>query len=148
MTTVRKLLESKGDASNYSVSSTDMVIQALKLMTDAHIGTVLVTENKRIIGIFTERDYVNKGELEGRRAESTPVKDVMTGSMYTVTMDTSMEQCMALMEMHRIRHLPVVENDRLVGLVSIRDVMVEALKNKESEIKGLENYIISSGFAG
>jgi CBS domain-containing protein len=148
MTTVRKLLESKGDASNYSVSSTDMVIQALKLMTDAHIGAVLVTENKKIVGIFTERDYAQKGELMGRRAESTPVRDVMTGDMYTVTMDTSMEQCMALMEMRHIRHLPVVENDQLVGLVSIRDVMVEALKNKESEIKGLENYIISSGFTG
>lgn len=148
MTTVRKLLESKGDASNYSVSSTDMVIQALKLMTDAHIGAVLVTENKKIVGIFTERDYAQKGELMGRRAESTPVRDVMTGNMYTVTMDTSMEQCMALMEMHHIRHLPVVENDQLVGLVSIRDVMVEALKNKESEIKGLENYIINSGFTG
>jgi CBS domain-containing protein len=148
MTTIRKLLESKGDASNYSVSSTDMVIEALKLMMDARIGAVLVTENKKIVGIFTERDYVQKGELKGRRAESTLVKDVMTGDMYTVTMDTSMEQCMALMDMHHIRHLPVVENDQLVGLVSIRDVMVEALKNKESEIKGLENYIISSGFAG
>jgi len=148
MATVRKLLESKGNYSTYSVSSTDTVLQALKLMAEAHIGAVLVTEDKKIVGIFTERDYVCKGELEGRRAASTLVKDVMTGRMYTVTKETSMEQCMALMEKYHIRHLPVVENDQLVGLVSIRDVMVEALKNKESEIKGLENYIISSGFAG
>lgn len=148
MTIVRKLLESKGDASNFSVSSTDTVLQALKLMAEAHIGAVLVTEDKKIVGIFTERDYVHKGELQDRRAESTRVQDVMTGSMYTVTMDTSMEQCMALMEVHHIRHLPVVENDQLVGLVSIRDVMVEALKDRESEIKGLENFIISTGFAG
>jgi len=147
MTTVRKLLESKGDASNYSVSASDSVLQALKVMSEAQIGAVLVTENKKIVGIYTERDYLQKGELEGRRAESTLVKDVMTSSMYTVAMDTSMEQCMALMDAYHIRHLPVVENDQLVGLVSIRDVMAAALENKESEIKGLENYIMGSGFA-
>jgi len=147
MTTVRKLLEAKGDESNYSVSATDTVLQALKAMAEAQIGAVLVTENKKIVGIYTERDYLHKGELEGRSANSTLVKDVMTEGMYTVTMDTSVEQCMALMEAHHIRHLPVVEKDQLVGLVSIRDVMVAALENKESEIKGLENYIMGSGFA-
>jgi CBS domain-containing protein len=148
MTTVRKLLEAKGKADNYSVSATDTVLQALKVMADANIGAVLVTEEKKIVGIFTERDYLQKGELEGRSANSTLIRDVMTSGMYTVNMDTSVDQCMALMETHHIRHLPVVEKDQLVGLVSIRDVMTEALKNKESEIKGLENYITGSGFAG
>jgi CBS domain-containing protein len=120
----------------------------LKVMADANIGAVLVTEEKKIVGIFTERDYLQKGELEGRSANSTLIRDVMTSGMYTVNMDTSVDQCMALMETHHIRHLPVVEKDQLVGLVSIRDVMTEALKNKESEIKGLENYITGSGFAG
>lgn len=148
MTTVRKLLEAKGKAGNYSVSAEDMVLQALKVMSSAGIGAVLVTEGKKIVGIYTERDYVQKGELEGRKADSTLVKDVMTAGMYTVTMDTPVEQCMALMETHHIRHLPVVEKDQLVGIVSIRDVMKAALENRESEIKGLENYITGSGFSG
>lgn len=148
MTTVRKLLEAKGKAGNYSVSAEDTVLQALKVMAEAKIGAVLVTEGKKIVGIYTERDYLQKGELEGRTASSTLVRDVMTSGMYTVNMDTSVDQCMALMETRHIRHLPVVEKDQLVGLVSIRDVMTEALKNKESEIKGLENYITGSGFTG
>ena len=148
MTIVRKILKAKGDASNYSVSGSDTVLQALKLMTDEHIGAVLVTEGKKIVGIYTERDYVRTGELEGRKADSTLLKDVMTPRMYTVALETSVEQCMALMEAHHIRHLPVVENDQLVGMVSIRDVMVAALENRDSEIKGLENFITASGFSG
>ena len=80
--------------------------------------------------------------------QTTPVKDVMTHDMYTVNMETSVEQCMALMDEHHFRHLPVVENDHLVGIVSIRDVLNALLKNKEIEIKGLENYIMGSGFTG
>lgn len=148
MTTVRKLLEAKGKAGNYSVSAEDTVLQALKVMASAGIGAVLVTDGGKIVGIYTERDYVQKGELEGRKADSTPVRDVMTAGMYTVTMETSVDQCMALMETHHIRHLPVVEKDQLVGIVSIRDVMKAALENKEIEIKGLENYIMGSGFSG
>lgn len=147
MTTVRKLLEAKDITNNISVSSTDTVLKALKVMADAHIGAVLITEGGKIIGIYTERDYLFKGELEGRVAKDTLIKDVMTPKMFTATMDTSVDQCMALMKNHGIRHLPVVENDQLVGLVSMRDVMVAALTNKESEIKGLENYIIGSGFS-
>ncbi|NUQ86738.1 MAG: CBS domain-containing protein, partial [Anaerolineales bacterium] len=109
MTTVRKLLEAKGKAGNYSVSAEDTVLQALKVMTSAGIGAVLVTDGGKIVGIYTERDYVQKGELEGRRADSTLVRDVMTAGMYTVTMETTVDQCMALMETHHIRHLPVVE---------------------------------------
>lgn len=148
MTTVRNILKVKGDSISHSVSSNDTVLQALKLMAEEQIGAVLVTDGKKIVGIYTERDYVQKGELEGRKADTTLLKDVMTAGMYTVTTDTSVEQCMALMDAYNIRHLPVVENDQLVGLVSIRDVMVAALENRESEIKGLENYIIASGFEG
>lgn len=147
MFTVREILEAKGDASNYAVSANDTVLTALKLMAEKHIGAVLVTEGGKIVGIYTERDYVQKGELQGRKADSTLLRDVMTASMYTVTTDTSVEQCMALMEAHHIRHLPVVENDQLMGMVSIRDVMSAVLENRESEIKGLENYILASGFA-
>jgi CBS domain-containing protein len=146
MTTVRKLLESKDIETNYSVASTDTVLQAIKMMTDAHIGAVLVTEDGKIVGIYTERDYLYKGEIEGRSAKNTQIKDVMISKMVTVTMDTTTEQCIGLMRQYNIRHLPVVENAHLVGLVSMRDVMFAVIANKESEIRGLENYIMGSGF--
>lgn len=146
MTTVRKLLEVKESATNFSVEATQTVLDALKVMAEAQIGAILVTENDRIIGIYTERDYLYKGELEGRSAKNTKIKDVMIPQMITVTNDTTVDQCMALMKQYRIRHLPVVENDQLVGLVSMRDVMLAAIENRESEIRGLENYIMGSGF--
>jgi CBS domain-containing protein len=146
MTTVRKLLETKKSSTNYTVASTDTVLQALRAMTEAHVGAILVTEGGKIIGIYTERDYLYKGEVEGRSAKDTKIKDVMIGRMFTVTKDTTTEQCIGLMKQHGIRHLPVVENDQLVGLVSMRDVMFAALENKENEIRGLENYIMGSGF--
>jgi CBS domain-containing protein len=146
MTTVRKLLEEKETEKNFSIAATDTVLQALKVMVDAHIGAILVTEGGKIVGIYTERDYLYKGEIEGRQAKDTLVKDVMVSKMMTVTKDTTIEQCMGLMKQYNVRHLPVVESDQLVGLVSMRDVMFAALENKESEIRGLENYIMGSGF--
>jgi len=146
MTTVRKLLEAKETAKNFSVEASQTVLDALKVMAEAHIGAILVTENGKIIGIYTERDYLYKGEIEGRSAKDTKLKDVMVSKMITVTNETTVEQCMGLMKQYRIRHLPVVEKDQLVGLVSMRDVMLAAIENKESEIRGLENYILGSGF--
>jgi CBS domain-containing protein len=146
MTTVRKLLEFKSDAENYSVEATATVQDALKVMADANIGAVLVTEGGRIVGIYTERDYLRKGELEGRSAKDTALKDVMVVKMLTVNRDTTVDQCIALMKQYHVRHLPVVENDQLIGLVSMRDVMLAAIDNRESEIRGLENYIMGSGF--
>ena len=148
MTTVRELLDNKDTASKYSVTAQDTVMTALQTMADADISAVFVVDGKRIAGIYTERDYLRKGELEGRQAQSTLVKDVMTRNVYTVTTDTSMEECIALMSRHHIRHLPVVENDQLVGLVSIRDVMQAALEDKEHAVKGIEDYIMGSGFEG
>ena len=146
MTTVRKLLETKELVKNISIASTDTVLQAIKAMAEAHIGALLVTEGGKIVGIYTERDYLYKGENEGRAAKDTKIKDVMITQMITVTMETTIEQCMGLMKQFNVRHLPVVEHDQLVGLVSMRDVMFAALENKESEIRGLENYIMGSGF--
>lgn len=146
MTTVRKLLEAKEFAKNYSIASTDTVLQAVKLMAEMHIGALLVTEGDKIVGIYTERDYLYKGESEGWVAKDTIIKDVMVSNMITVTPETSVEQCMGLMKQYKIRHLPVVENGHLIGLVSMRDVMVAAIENRESEIRGLENYIMGSGF--
>ena len=146
MTTVRKLLETKRNKTNYTVAATDTVLQALKVMAEAHVGAILVTEGGKIVGIYTERDYLYNGEIEGRSAKDTKLKDVMIGKMISVTKDTTTEQCIGLMKQHGIRHLPVVENGQLLGLVSMRDVMFAALENKENEIRGLENYITGSGF--
>jgi CBS domain-containing protein len=148
MTTVRELLDNKESAAKYSVSAQATVLDALKAMANANIGAVFITDGKRMAGIFTERDYLRKGELEGRQAESTLVKDVMTRNVYTVTKDTTIDQCMALMSRHRIRHLPVVENDQLVGLVSIGDVVKAALENQSGKINSIEDYIMGSGFEG
>jgi CBS domain-containing protein len=148
MTKVTQLLDNKEVASKYSVSIQDTVLTALQTMADANIGAVFIIDGKRIAGIFTERDYLRKGELAGREAKSTQVKDVMTRNVYTVTRDTSVDECIALMARHHIRHLPVVEGDQLVGLVSIRDVMRAMLESQGSEVKGIEDYIMGSGFAG
>ncbi len=147
MATVKTLMNTKKDTTNYTVDCNDKVIKALELMANANIGAVLVTEGDKITGIFTERDYVRKGELMGRSAKTTAVKELMTEKMVTVTTNTSMDECMALMKQYNIRHLPVVENDKLVGLVSMRDVVAVLMADRESTIKGLENYILGSGFA-
>jgi len=147
MATVKQLLNAKKNETNYSIAADETVLRALQIMAEANIGSVLVTEKDKIVGIFTESDYARKGEIMGRVAKTTPIKELMTGNMYTVTMDTSVEQCMALMKNHRISHLPVVESYQLVGIVSMTDVMNSAVSDRESEIKGLENYILASGFA-
>jgi CBS domain-containing protein len=146
MTTVRNLLESKENEKNYSVEATETVLQAVKIMAEARIGAVLVTQGGKVVGIFTERDYLRKGENEGRAAKDTKIRDVMVSKMITVTRDTTIEQCMGLMRQYSVRHLPVVEKDQLIGVVSMRDVMFAMLENKDFEIRGLENYIMGSDF--
>ena len=146
MTTVRKLLETKSSDTNYSIEATDTVLQAIKKMTELHIGALLVTEGGKIVGIYTERDYLYKGENEGRAAKDTKIKDVMTARMITVTKDSTAEECVELFKQYNIRHLPVVENNQLIGMVSMRDVIAAAFENKDSEIRGLENYIMGTGF--
>ena len=116
-------------------------------MAKANISAVMVTEDDKIVGIFTERDYSRKCELKGLSAKDTLVRDLMTEKMVTVTPEMSMDQCMGLMKQYHIRHLPVIENDTMVGMVSMRDVVDMILSDRESTIKGLENYILGSGFA-
>ena len=147
MATVKQLISVKGDGTNYAVASTDTVLQALEIMAETNISAIIVTENNRAVGIFTERDYSRKCELKGLPAESTLVRDVMTGQIMTVTQKTSIDQCMKLMNQYHIRHLPVIENNTMVGMVSMRDVVDTLLSDRESTISGLENYILGSGFA-
>jgi CBS domain-containing protein len=147
MATVKQLMNKKSDGTNYVVECTDNVFKALQIMAEANISAVMVTEGDKVVGIFTERDYSRKGELKGQTARNTLVQDLMTEQMITVTPDTSLDQCMGLMNQYRIRHLPVIENDKMVGMVSMRDVVDVLISERESTIKGLENYILGSGFA-
>jgi CBS domain-containing protein len=146
MTTVKHLVDSKTDNTHYAVKANETVLKALRVMQGANIGSVLVMEGGKIIGIFTERDYAAKVELEGRTAANTSVREVMTEEMYTVTPETSIDECMTVMMKFHIRHLPVVENGVLIGIISMRDVVAAALEERESKIKGLEDFIQASGF--
>jgi CBS domain-containing protein len=147
MATVKQLMSKKSDGTNYIVECTDNVFKALEIMSEANISAVMVKEGEKIVGIFTERDYSRKGELKGQAAKNTAVQDLMTEQMITVTPETSVDQCMGLMNQYRIRHLPVIENEKMVGVISMRDVVDVLISDRESTIKGLENYILGSGFA-
>ena len=148
MATVNDLIGAKTDASRYALKANESVYRAIRLMADTQIGAVLVVEKGRVIGIFTERDYFVRVEVEGLPAKETPLRDVMTDKMYTVTTETTIEQCLALMNLRHIRHLPVVENENLIGIISMRDAVAAVLDECFGEIHGLENYVLGSGFAG
>jgi CBS domain-containing protein len=147
MITVRKLLEEKTQEENvYSVAANDTVLQALKVMADADTGAVLVSEGDQYVGIFTERDYARDGELKGQCAKDTLIKDVMSQLLYSVKPETTVHECMELMTKYRIRHLPVVANARVIGLVSIGDVVRAVNDEDESTINDLQNYIQGTGY--
>jgi IMP dehydrogenase len=146
MTTVRDLMKAKGEKDTFSVAATDTVYHAIEVMADENIGAVLVTEGDRIVGICTERDYARKIALKGLDSRKTLVKDVMTEDMITVNPETTVEQCMALMTKYHIRHLPVEEGDKLVGIVSMRDVMEMLISSKQSRIEQLESYILGNDY--
>jgi CBS domain-containing protein len=122
----------------YSVPANAMVLDALKLMAEKDIGAVLVMDRDKLVGIITERDYARKGILAGRPAKDTPVRETMTRKVVTVTLAYTVQQCMALMTEHGIRHLPVVENSRVLGVLSMRDLVAEVVSHHEHVIRDLE----------
>lgn len=121
-----------------SVESGSSVIAALKLMAEANIGVVLVIDASRLVGIFSERDYARKGEVMGRSAADTRIRDVMTKDVITVGPDATCDQCMAIMHQKQIRHLPVVQDSKVLGVLSSRDVLEEEIAEDERLIKDLE----------
>jgi len=141
MPTVRQLLAEKSINAVYAVHPDQMVFEALEMMSSRRLGAVMVMENDRMIGIFSERDYARKGILEGRKAKSTPVTEVMTANVFVVTPDQGIEDCMKLMSEKHIRHLPVMENDRVIGLLSIGDIVTAMLHEQQNHIQNLEQYI-------
>jgi CBS domain-containing protein len=116
----------------------DTVLEALRLMAGKNIGAVLVIEAGRLAGILSERDYARKVELAGKTAAATAVREIMTASVVTVTPDQPAQACVRLMSAKRIRHLPVVEGERVVGMLSNRDVLEEVIAEEEKLIRSLE----------
>jgi len=146
MTTVRKLLEEKNQSPIYTVKSTDTVLDALKEMAKANTGSILVSEGEKIVGIFTERDYARQGEVKGRTAKETLVSDVMTRQMVMVKPETTLNECAELMAKYKIRHLPVLDKENIVGMISIRRLAEGLLAEQKGTIVELENYIMGTGY--
>lgn len=140
MRTVREILLNKG-YDIYSVSPDDTVFDALKLMAEKKIGALLVIDKGSVTGIMSERDYARKVVLEGRSSKDVNVKDIMSDKVLYVDIDRQVEECMALMIDKRIRHLPVFENQRLSGIISIGDVVKGIIDEKEFVINQLVQYI-------
>ncbi len=140
MRLVSDLLKSKGHEI-WSVTPDRPVYDALKLMADKNIGALLVLEGDRLIGIFSERDYARKVILKGKSSKNIPVKEIMSPEVVYVRPEQTIEDCMALMTDRHIRHLPVLEGQQLVGMVSIGDVVGSIIFEQGFEIKQLETYI-------
>lgn len=140
MKTVQQLLESKR-YSVVSVAPSSTVLDALKVMADKEIGAVMVIDDGHLVGIFSERDYARKVVLQGKASKDTPVREIMTDKVVCVRPEQTIEDCMGLMTDKRIRHLPVLDHKKVVGVISIGDVVKEMLSEKELIIKQLESYI-------
>ena len=144
MLTVRELLAKKG-SEVWSVSPDATVYDALQLMAARNVGAVLVLDDGELAGILSERDYARQVILKGKASRDTPVRDIMTTSVVSVSPERTIDDCMALMTERRIRHLPVLKSDVLLGVLSIGDVVKAVISEKEFHIEQLESYIASSG---
>jgi CBS domain-containing protein len=138
---VHQILSAKLSNNTYSVQPEQTVLEALALMAEQNIGVVLVMEGDQLRGIFSERDYARKGIIQGREAKNTPISDVMTADVITISPDQSIETCMQLMSQKKFRHLPVVKNERVIGVVSIGDLVTAIIREQEFRIQSLEQYI-------
>lgn len=140
MNTVAQLLEAK-NPDIWSIAPDASVFDAIKLMAEKSIGAVLVLEKGKLIGIMSERDYARKVILKSRASRETPVKDIMTEKLICVNPDNTIDECMSIMTEKKIRHLPVLDNKKLTGIISIGDVVRSIIVDHEHTIQQLENYI-------
>ncbi len=139
-TTVEEILQQKG-RDVWTISPKATVMEALKLMDEKHIGALIVTHDDQVVGIISERDYARKVILRGKSSMNTHVKEIMTDKVYYVGLKTTAEECLILTTQQSIRHLPVLENGKLVGLISIGDVVKSVIGEQETEIRQLSEYI-------
>lgn len=137
---VRDILKVKGH-NVFSVSPTTSVYDAIDQMCQRNIGGVVVMDQDKLVGIFTERDYARKLILKGKSSKGTPVSEIMTPSPITVTQDTTIMDCLSLMSSKRIRHLPIAEGDKVIGMISIGDVVKFIIEDQMATIEHLQHYI-------
>ena len=140
MRTVRQLLAAK-TPEVFSITPDAAVIDALRLMADKGIGAVLVMDGPQLAGILSERDYARKVVLEGKSSKDTPVREIMSGGVVSVSPDDTTDACMQLVTRHRIRHLPVCEGEALVGVISIGDLVAAVIEDQQVELDQLQRYI-------
>ena len=143
---IRQILQGKAINTIYSVSSDQTVLDALKLMADKNIGAVLVVDSGQLTGIFSERDYARKIVLKDRHSDDTLVREVMTAHVITIEPDQRLDECMVIMSDKHIRHLPVMESSKLIGIISINDVVTAIIRDQKTRIDSLESYISGSPY--
>lgn len=143
---IRQILQGKTINTIYSVTSESTVYEALEAMANKNIGAVLVIDEGNLSGIFSERDYARKGILKGRASKDTLIREVMTANLITINSDQQLEEAMVLMSDKHIRHLPVVDEGELTGIISINDVVSAIIRNQKAHIDSLESYISGSPY--
>lgn len=141
MRSVAQILKSKADQTVYTITPTASVFDAVKLMAEKNIGALIVIDEDKIVGIITERDYARKIVLLARSSKDTQVREIMSPSVMQVRPDQRSVECMTLMTENRLRHLPVVDSDKLIGVVSIGDLVKDIISQQEFVIEQLEHYI-------
>ena len=146
MALVKHILEGKGDEV-WSVAPNSTVYDALVMMAVKNVGALMVKDGDDFVGVFSERDYARKIILKGKTSLNTPLREIMTRETITVHPDTTIEESMELMTHWHIRHLPVMDEGRLVGMVSMRDIVEAIISLKDKTIEDLETYILSEGYA-
>jgi CBS domain-containing protein len=143
---IRQVLQRKLINTIYSVAPGETVYEALQLMAAKNIGAVLVIDGGDLVGIFSERDYARKGILQGRTSKETIIREVMTANLITIAPEQSLEACMVIMSEKHIRHLPVLEAAKLIGIISINDVVNAIIHDQKARISSLESYISGSTY--
>ena len=143
MTTIRQILACKPDI--YAVDPDATVLDALRLLDEKNVGALLVMKGERLVGIFSERDYARRMVLHGRSSKETAVREVMTREVFTIPPDAQAGECMAHMTDRHIRHLPVLEGGKVVGVISIGDIVRVVMEDMRFTIRQLESYIRSGG---
>ena len=146
MYTIRQLMQENKETAPWSVSADATVLEGLKMMAEKNVGAILVEENGQMVGIFSERDFARKIIEQGKCTIETNISDAMTREMVTIDAENSLEDSLSLMVRYHIRHLPVMDKGRLVGMVSMRDVMEAIIFKKDSTIENLENYILGKEY--
>ena len=140
MITIRHLLDTKG-YEVWSISPNATVYEAIELLAEKDIGAVLVMDDDKLEGILSERDYARRLILKGRMSQETEVRIIMTSDVHTLGPDNTLEECMALMTQKHVRHIPIVEEDKVIGVISIGDAVNATIANQEFLIEQLEKYI-------